>query len=342
MSDFLRNLGRSQKEKQQETLNAYLDGELAPAERDRFEQQLALDKALQDELAEMQFWQQQMRDLPTRRVPRNFTLDPALYGRPQRKFLGNAYPALRMATALTAFLLVIALALNVYLNSFLGGAVSQTALAPALDAASMVEGVAEEPDLMEVTRVVTETVVQEGITVEAEMAVEEEMAAESAAPVPPATPFMLESSIDKETEAAEAPVEIAEVEEAPMAEAAVEEAPPELEARKADEAIAGELKQELSEALEFVEGTAEAPPPADVPLAADEAAEAGEIVTGEEVLPATNVPDLAEEQQLLPAVEESAQETRTLPPVGLEEIILALGLLFIFLTVLTLIARRRR
>jgi hypothetical protein len=341
MFDLFRNFGRSEREKQQETLSAYLDGELAPAERDRLEAQLALDKALQDELAEMQVWQQQMRDLPTRRVPRNFTLDPALYGRPQRQFLGSAYPALRTATALTAFLLVIALAVNVYMNSFLGGAVSQTALAPAFEPASMVEEAAEEPALAQITRVVTETVVEEGITVEAEMAVEEEMAAEGA-PAPPATPFMLESSIDKETEAAEAPVEIAEVEEAPMADAAVEEASPELEVRKADDAVAEELKQELSEALEFIEGTAEAPPPADVPFAADEVTAPEEVVTGEGALPATNVPDLAEEQQLLPAVEETAPETQILPPVGLEEIILALGLLFIFLTVLTLIARRRR
>jgi hypothetical protein len=341
MFDFIRNLGRSEKEKQQEMLSAYLDGDLAPSERDRFEQQLALDVALQDELAELQFWKQQMRDLPTRRVPRNFTLDPALYGRPQRQFLGSAYPALRTATALTAFLLVIALALNVYMNGFLGGAVSQTALAPALESASTVERSAEESVLAEITRVVTETVVEEEFAVEAEMIVEEEIAAESPAPAPLATPFMLESSIDKETEAAEAPVEIAEAEEAPMADAAMEEAAPELQAGKTDEAIAEELKQGLSEALEFVEGTGEAPPAGEVPLAADEAAATGEIVAGEEVLPATTVPDLSQEQ-LLRAEDETAPGTRILLPESLDEIILALGLLFIFLTVLTLIARRRR
>ena len=136
MFDFLRNLGRSEEEKQQEMLSAYLDGELTPEERDRLEQQLGQDNELRDMLAQMQFWQQQMHDLPTRRVPRNFTLDPALYGRPQqRQFLGNAYPALRTATALTAFLLVIALAANVYMSSLSPDAPSQMALSSRLETA---------------------------------------------------------------------------------------------------------------------------------------------------------------------------------------------------------------
>jgi hypothetical protein len=47
--------------------------------------------------------------LPRRPAPRNFTLDPALYGRPQKQPLLHLYPALRVATTLTAFFFILAL-----------------------------------------------------------------------------------------------------------------------------------------------------------------------------------------------------------------------------------------
>ncbi|MEJ2754054.1 MAG: zf-HC2 domain-containing protein, partial [Chloroflexota bacterium] len=101
MFDFIRNLGRSEEQRQQEALSAFLDGELAPDEIARVEQDLASNSNLREELAEMQLWKSQMRDLPARRVPRNFTLDPGIYGRPQRRPFAGAYPVLRTATAVT-------------------------------------------------------------------------------------------------------------------------------------------------------------------------------------------------------------------------------------------------
>lgn len=110
--DWLRNLTKSAAEKRQEMLNAYVDGRLSPQQQAQFERELARDERLRDDLVRLRLVQQQLRGLPPRRVPRNFTLDPALYGRPQREPLVQAYPALRLATALTAFFFVLALALQ--------------------------------------------------------------------------------------------------------------------------------------------------------------------------------------------------------------------------------------
>lgn len=110
--DWLRNLMKSVVEKRQETLNAYVDGRLSPQQQARFEQELARNERLRNDLARLRLVRQQLRGLPPRRVPRHFTLDPALYGRPQREPLVQAYPALRLATALTAFFFVLALALQ--------------------------------------------------------------------------------------------------------------------------------------------------------------------------------------------------------------------------------------
>lgn len=347
MFDFLRNLGRPKEEKQQEILSAYLDGELTPAERDRLEQQLGQDNELRDMLAQMQFWQQQMRDLPARRVPRNFTLDPALYGRPQqRQFLGNAYPALRTATALTAFLLVIALAANVYMSSLSPGAPSQMALSPMLETAPTLEMAEGETMPAEITRVVTETAVEEEIAVEVESA-EEEMAAELPPAEPPATPFALETTVDKETEAAEAPVEIAGAEEAPPANAITEEALEEPAAGEREELLTEELRQDLSQSLDLLEETAE---PLDAP--ASEALPAtvdGGPVTDEAPVevapPAPSTSDLEEQPlsgQQPPVLEDQLFTPLSRLPVGFEAIVLGLGLLFIILTTLTIIARGRR
>jgi hypothetical protein len=110
MFDFWRNLTKSAEEKRQEALHAYLDNALPPRQRRQFEAQLAADSALQTELAQMQRLKQNLRRLPRHPAPRNFTLNPALYGRPQRQPLVQAYPALRLATVLTAFFFILALA----------------------------------------------------------------------------------------------------------------------------------------------------------------------------------------------------------------------------------------
>ncbi|MBX3054978.1 MAG: hypothetical protein KF770_00765 [Anaerolineae bacterium] len=114
MFDFLRNWTKSAAARQQETMTAYLDNALPPAERQRFEQQMAQDPDLQAEVAQQQQTRALLRQLPPRQVPRNFTLDPALYGRPARQPLVTYYPALRAATVLTAVLLFFVVGLNLF------------------------------------------------------------------------------------------------------------------------------------------------------------------------------------------------------------------------------------
>jgi anti-sigma factor RsiW len=192
MFDFLRNWTKSAEEKQQEALNAYLDDALSAQERQQFEKLLADDADLRQEVEQRQALQTQMRQMPRRRVPRNFTLDPAVYGRPQRQPLFQLYPAMRVAAVLTAFFFILAVGSELFL---VGQGGAQLESAPAQDIAMMEEEAVEESAaeiplaapaeaVVEVTRVVTEVVVEEGESVEtiveAEMAqevpAEEEMA----------------------------------------------------------------------------------------------------------------------------------------------------------------------
>ncbi len=217
MFDFLRNLTKSAEEKQQEALNAYLDDALSPQERQQFEQRLARDADLRLEVEQRRALQMQMRQMPRRRVPRNFTLDPAVYGRPQRQPLFEFYPVMRAATVLTALFFILALGADLFLAG-------QGGLASPQNVALMVEETASDTAVeapmaaqaVEVTRIITETTVEEGETVAAEAApmmeapVAEEMV-ESAAPaveeemLPEATPVpQAEDTMTLATDAAEA------------------------------------------------------------------------------------------------------------------------------------------
>ncbi len=114
MFDFLRNLTKSAEEKRQEQLHAYLDNALTPPEHRHFEQELAQNTALKAEVDDLRAMKQQLRDLPSRPVPRNFTLDPAVYGRPARQPLFQFYPVLQGATILTALFFITALSLSLF------------------------------------------------------------------------------------------------------------------------------------------------------------------------------------------------------------------------------------
>ncbi len=142
MFDSLRDLTRSPEVKRQEALSAYLDDALSPAERRRVEAELAQDAELRAQMAEMRAWQQQLRTLPNRSVPRNFVLDPASYSLPRREPLGRAYPALRVATAMAAIMFVIAL------GALLGG-VSTTTMPAAPAAMEVAQSGAEAQTVVE-------------------------------------------------------------------------------------------------------------------------------------------------------------------------------------------------
>ncbi len=204
MLDFWRNWIKSAEEKRLEALNAYLDGSLTPRQQEAFEAELAQDEALRVELDQLRLVRENLRQLPRRRSPRNFTLDPAMYGRPQREPLVRAYPVLRMATVLTAFFFVLAIALQTFTPGGLLAPEAQVAevtrvvstsdevaMEPAAEAPTAAEAAPMmEGEVIVVTRVVSEavseTVIQTEIAVE-EMAEEpveapvEEMAEEAAA-----------------------------------------------------------------------------------------------------------------------------------------------------------------
>ncbi len=110
---------------------------------------LEQDEALRAKLGQMRLLQQQMRQLPQRRVRRNFVLDPALYGRPQREPLVQAYPILRTATALAAFFFIFALAANLFLDNrvTMMPASAPAGMQPEIGEALIAEAVVEEAEV---------------------------------------------------------------------------------------------------------------------------------------------------------------------------------------------------
>lgn len=120
MFDFMRERGDGGR--QQEAIDAYLDNTLTPAERARFEAQMAADTRLRAEVEQLRVLRLQLRAMPRRRVPRSFALNPAAYARPKAQPLLQLYPALRGATALSAFLLIFVLALGLFRGQFGVGA----------------------------------------------------------------------------------------------------------------------------------------------------------------------------------------------------------------------------
>lgn len=325
MFESLRNLGQSKSSKQQEALSAYLDNELPPAERDDLEEQLALNSDLRSELAQMRAWQQQMRDLPVRSVPRNFTLDPSRYGSPRRQSMSRAYPMLRTATVFTALLLVISLAANVYLGDISTDMAQQSVASPVLDmdGESAPTGAAQ---------------------------IEMEMTADA-----PAETFMLEESVDMEAD--EVPVEIAEAEEVLPERVEEDELSMEMEAVGREELLT-EKELPLSPALELIEGTSQPFIARDMAAAeetasempmADEAMQAAaeesalEPPMAGEAPPAATRPVPATSQDPVQPPADDTAPTDLSPIIGgLSLLILLLGLIFVVLVVLTLIARARR
>lgn len=203
MFDFLRNLTKSAEEKRQEAITAYLDDTMSANERERFAAQLAQDTELQAAVARERAVKQSLSRLPQRRVPRNFTLDPARYGRPARQPLIQAYPVLRAATGLAAVFFIFAL----FSGYYLGG--TSPSMAPAAESAGGAAMDTAVEQQVEITRVVTETVTEEEV-----MAGEEEPAAaeapafeeavEEAAEVPAEAAPLVEEEETTEEEAVEA------------------------------------------------------------------------------------------------------------------------------------------
>lgn len=211
MFDFLRNLTKSAEEKRQEMLAGYIDGSLSPAERQQFEEMLTQDPGLQAQLEQQQTVRQMLSQLPQRRVPRTFTLDPAQYGRPAKQPFVQYYPALRAATVMTAVLLFFVVGLNLFTFSGSSDAMpaSNIALEPLMsdDSAAGYLDVIEEEAAAEEMPAEEEAVEQEAA--EEEMA-EEEMAEE-------AMEEEAEAAMGETADSAAEPPEIAETAPASLA-----------------------------------------------------------------------------------------------------------------------------
>lgn len=161
MFGWLRNLTLTQADRRQVAISAYLDGQLTPAARRRFEAQLADDPDLQAEVAQAQRLRVALRQLPRRAAPRHFTLDPVAYGRPRPAPEVRLYPVVRTAAALAGFFFI----LSAVLLLIAPPAAQQTALAPANDALS-----AQEAPVVVQTTVAPEAIAEE----ESSEAVDEE------------------------------------------------------------------------------------------------------------------------------------------------------------------------
>ncbi len=91
-----------------EQLNAYIDGELSTEELTRVEQRVASDPDWQSELEALQLTTAMLGQSEPLPVPRNFTLDPTIYGKTERQGFFNSmgWPALSVAGAFLAIVIV--------------------------------------------------------------------------------------------------------------------------------------------------------------------------------------------------------------------------------------------
>jgi anti-sigma factor RsiW len=112
-----------------ESLSAYLDGALSPADSARLEARLRSDPGLRAVMDDLRTARGVLRTLPSRRAPRRFTLTPQMAG--VKPPLPRAYPVMRFATALATLLLVFTFAVNSL------GTISLGAAAPAAPAFGM-------------------------------------------------------------------------------------------------------------------------------------------------------------------------------------------------------------
>ena len=346
MFDFLENLRKTDELKRQEAITAYLDGALTPGERRRFEEKLAADETLRAEVEQQRLIKENLQRLPIVRSPRNFTLNPALYGRPAPEPAGRLYPALRAATVLVAFFFVIAVAAE--LLTFAGRGGPSLALAPMADEAAEIS--------MEV--IVSES---EGAPMEATVArsvvAEEEMVAEAPAeemPIPIEEPVVEEAIEAEETAAEEAvPEEAFAAEEAEPGIGAA--APIPTEGRDQTEggvATDGDIGNAIAGGGDSTTSETEAPKALPTEAGGEQAAEAlaaqaptAKVEPSRTVSATSTAQALAAEELSPDEVEatdnevEATQVQTSISPFRI--FIVALGLAVTLLTAVTLLVRRK-
>jgi len=192
MLELLRNLTKSDKERRQELLAAYLDDSLSSRDRIRFEQMLHEDEELRDDLQRQLVIKDAVSNLPRIRAPRSFVLDPTKYGRPASQISFQLYPALRVATVFAMFIFIALVSIDVFVSESdrSSGVVStdMVALAPEMAAE---EAEVSEGDLAQDVGHAARAVTSEELPAEApvmEEAVEEVVELEAAEVAPYVAP----------------------------------------------------------------------------------------------------------------------------------------------------------
>ena len=93
-----------------ELLSTYLDGQLNPSDSARLESRLKTDLELATVMDDLRVARGLLRQLPSRRAPRNFTLTPKMVG--VKPPLPRAYPIFRFASVFAALLFFLSYATN--------------------------------------------------------------------------------------------------------------------------------------------------------------------------------------------------------------------------------------
>jgi len=127
--------------KEWNALSAYLDNALNNRERRQLETQLQSRAEMRAALDELRQIRQLLRQTPTLRVPRNFTLTPEMAGLRSRR--SRSYPMFQLAFALASLLFVLVIAGELVLGN--PAALPNTNLAMAPQAEMAEEAAPEEP-----------------------------------------------------------------------------------------------------------------------------------------------------------------------------------------------------
>ena len=93
-----------------ELLSVYLDGQLSPSDSTRLESRINSDPSLRDALNNLRSTRSLLRQLPSRRAPRNFTLTPQMAG--VKPPTPRIVPVFRFASAFATFLFIITFLIN--------------------------------------------------------------------------------------------------------------------------------------------------------------------------------------------------------------------------------------
>ncbi|MFT5196964.1 MAG: hypothetical protein ACI9EW_000416 [Cellvibrionaceae bacterium] len=313
------NLFKSKEEKRQEQIAAYIDQEMEQTERSRFEALLRQDAELQAGLESQQTVKSLLSQIPRLKAPRNFVLNPAVYGgkAPAPSLIELLYPKMKVATAAVSFMFVILLGVG-FLQSGLPASAPSQPENIALDSAD----------------------VEADTDAAGEAAMESEAIIQATAPALSANSSEEKAIVVAEAEVVEAEVVEAEIVEEAMFDSAESEAP--ISPRQAEPAdLSGERVGMADSEI--------APEPAEAPAAksieatpaAEVAKEAVEVSTNSELVDDTT--DEALDEALEEALEEAPNEAgplRTqLPPTVIA--IWFLGLLLLMFASATLIIRRK-